>query len=104
MQRANLAAAGFASEDIDYVMCTHLHANHVGWNTRLVHGRWMPTFANARYLFARQEWEYWERAEIRARSSRPVSPCGQLHRSHPQGRDAGNAATGDTISAQAAKQ
>ena len=47
---ANLAAAGFMPEDIDYVLCTHLHADHVGWNTRLVGGRWVPTFPNARYL------------------------------------------------------
>jgi metallo-beta-lactamase superfamily protein len=62
----NLAAAGFASEDIDYVLCTHLHADHVGWNTRLLDGRWVPTFPNARYLFARQEWEHWRVAEWRA--------------------------------------
>jgi glyoxylase-like metal-dependent hydrolase (beta-lactamase superfamily II) len=64
---ANLGAAGLAPEDIDFVLCTHLHADHVGWNTRLVDGRWVPTFPNARYLFARQEWEHWERAELRAR-------------------------------------
>jgi glyoxylase-like metal-dependent hydrolase (beta-lactamase superfamily II) len=63
---ANLAAAGFKPEDIDYVLCTHLHADHVGWNTRLVSGRWVPTFPNARYLFARQEWEHWRVAELRA--------------------------------------
>jgi glyoxylase-like metal-dependent hydrolase (beta-lactamase superfamily II) len=63
---ANLAAAGFAPEDIDYVLCTHLHADHVGWNTRLLNGRWMPTFPNARYLFAREEWEHWRVAEWRA--------------------------------------
>jgi Sigma-70 region 3/Metallo-beta-lactamase superfamily len=63
---ANLAAAGFAPEDIDYVLCTHLHADHVGWNTRLLNGRWMPTFPNARYLFAREEWEHWRAAESRA--------------------------------------
>jgi glyoxylase-like metal-dependent hydrolase (beta-lactamase superfamily II) len=63
---ANLAAAGFAPDDIDYVLCTHLHADHVGWNTRLVGGRWVPTFPNARYLFARREWEHWERDELRA--------------------------------------
>jgi glyoxylase-like metal-dependent hydrolase (beta-lactamase superfamily II) len=63
---ANLAAAGFAPEDIDYVLCTHLHADHVGWNTRLFDGRWVPTFPNARYLFARQEWEHWRVAELRA--------------------------------------
>jgi hypothetical protein len=39
----------------------------VGWNTRLIDGRWVPTFPNASYLFARQEWERWEHAELRAR-------------------------------------
>ena len=55
----NLAAIGLAPEDIDFVMCTHLHADHVGWNTRLLDGRWVPTFPNARYLFARTEYEHW---------------------------------------------
>ena len=55
----NLAAIGLAPQDIDFVMCTHLHADHVGWNTRLAGGRWVPTFANARYLFARTEYEHW---------------------------------------------
>ena len=64
---ANLAAAGFAPEDIDYVLCTHLHADHVGWNTRLLGGRWVPTFPKARYLFALQEWEHWRVAELRDR-------------------------------------
>lgn len=48
---ASLAAAGVTPDDIDYVMCTHLHTDHVGWNTRLENGRWVPTFPNARYLF-----------------------------------------------------
>jgi glyoxylase-like metal-dependent hydrolase (beta-lactamase superfamily II) len=55
-----LAALGLAPEDIDYVMCTHLHSDHVGWNTRLVDGRWVPTFPNARYVFTRKELEAWE--------------------------------------------
>ena len=55
-----LAEAGVSPEDIDFVCCTHLHADHVGWNTRLQDGRWVPTFPNARYLFARKEVEYWE--------------------------------------------
>ena len=55
-----LAAAGAHPEQIDYVFCTHLHADHVGWNTRLKDGRWVPTFPNARYIFARREYEYWE--------------------------------------------
>ncbi len=55
----NLAALGLAPDDVDFVMCTHLHADHVGWNTRLLDGRWVPTFPNARYLFARTEYEHW---------------------------------------------
>ena len=50
-----LAAAGFSVNDIDYVMCTHLHVDHVGWNTRLENGRWVPTFPKARYVFGKQE-------------------------------------------------
>ncbi|MEM7270796.1 MAG: MBL fold metallo-hydrolase [Pseudomonadota bacterium] len=47
---AALTAAGVGPEDVDYVLCTHLHADHVGWNTKLEDGRWVPTFPNARYL------------------------------------------------------
>jgi glyoxylase-like metal-dependent hydrolase (beta-lactamase superfamily II) len=54
-----LTAAGFAPESIDTVLCTHLHVDHVGWNTRLVEGQWVPTFANARYIFGRTEYEHW---------------------------------------------
>ena len=56
---ADLAAAGFPAESIDVVVCTHLHVDHVGWNTMLVDGRWQPTFPNARYVFAQPELEYW---------------------------------------------
>ena len=55
-----LAAAGYEPEDIDIVLCTHLHFDHVGWNTILVDGEWVPTFPNARYLFGRTEYEYWD--------------------------------------------
>ncbi len=54
-----LAAAGYATRDIDTVVCTHLHFDHVGWNTRLVEGKWVVTFTNARYLIGRVEWEHW---------------------------------------------
>ncbi|MBV9628971.1 MAG: MBL fold metallo-hydrolase [Xanthobacteraceae bacterium] len=54
-----LAASGFSVADIDFVMCTHLHVDHVGWNTRLDNGRWVPTFPKARYVFAKSEYEYW---------------------------------------------
>jgi len=56
---SDLASAGLKPEDIDIVMCTHLHADHVGWNTRLHNGGWVPTFPNARYLFAKTEVDYW---------------------------------------------
>lgn len=55
----DLAAIGLSVGDIDFVMCTHLHADHVGWNTRLVDGRWVPTFPNARYVFAETEFGFW---------------------------------------------
>ena len=55
-----LAAAGYEPEDIDIVLCTHLHFDHVGWNTIMVDGQWVPTFPNARYLFGRTEYEYWD--------------------------------------------
>ncbi len=55
----DLTAAGYPPGSIDTVMCTHLHVDHVGWNTRLVDGRWEPTFSNARYLFHRPEFEYY---------------------------------------------
>jgi glyoxylase-like metal-dependent hydrolase (beta-lactamase superfamily II) len=54
-----LAAAGFSVDDIDFVMCTHLHPDHVGWNTRMENGRWVPTFPKAHYVFAKQEFDYW---------------------------------------------
>jgi len=54
-----LRAAGFRPDDIDVVVCTHFHVDHVGWNTRLEDGRWVPTFPRARYLFVQAEWDYW---------------------------------------------
>ncbi|WP_439813620.1 MBL fold metallo-hydrolase [Zavarzinia sp. CC-PAN008] len=54
-----LTDAGIPPETIDIVLCTHMHVDHVGWNTRLVDGQWVPTFPNARYLFAREEYEHW---------------------------------------------
>jgi glyoxylase-like metal-dependent hydrolase (beta-lactamase superfamily II) len=56
----DLARLGVRAEDVDFVMCTHLHVDHVGWNTRLIDGRWVPTFPNAKYIFAREEYAFWE--------------------------------------------
>lgn len=55
----NLAATGLSVNDIDFVMCTHLHTDHVGWNTRLENGRWVPTFPKAKYVFAERELAHW---------------------------------------------
>ena len=59
----NFAATGVSMDKIDYVMCTHLHVDHVGWNTKLVNGQWVPTFNNAKYVFSDRELEYWTEQE-----------------------------------------
>ena len=56
-----LIALGVHPEEVDYVLCTHLHADHVGWNTRLDNGRWVPTFPNAKYIFHKDEYRHWEK-------------------------------------------
>ncbi|HCB34626.1 MAG TPA: MBL fold metallo-hydrolase [Acidimicrobiaceae bacterium] len=56
---ADITAARFGSDDVDTVVCTHLHVDHVGWNTHLVDGAWVPTFGRAQYLFVTEEFEYW---------------------------------------------
>lgn len=61
-----LAAIGLTVADIDVVMCTHLHADHVGWNTRLENGRWVPTFPRARYLFSAKELAHWQAQNAKA--------------------------------------
>lgn len=53
-------SAGLSFADITHVFCTHLHFDHTGWNTRLVNGRWVPTFPNAKYIFHKDEYAYWE--------------------------------------------
>jgi glyoxylase-like metal-dependent hydrolase (beta-lactamase superfamily II) len=63
-----LADARVKPEDIDIVLCSHLHVDHVGWNTRLDNGRWVPTFPNARYLISRREWDHWQAAGAAALS------------------------------------
>ncbi len=66
----NLAAAGVRPEEVDVVLCTHLHADHVGWNTRLSGGRWVPTFPNARYVIARAEFDEF----MRQHNAKPEVP------------------------------
>jgi glyoxylase-like metal-dependent hydrolase (beta-lactamase superfamily II) len=61
-----LAASGFSVGDIDFVMCTHLHVDHVGWNTRLENGRWVPTFPKARYVFGKTEFDHWSKENAKA--------------------------------------
>ena len=93
----DLETAGYAPDTIDTVLCTHLHVDHVGWNTMLVGGQWVPTFPNARYLFARTEWEHWDANDdetvygpVLADSVRPVVEAGLVdlvemdHRVCPQ--------------------
>jgi glyoxylase-like metal-dependent hydrolase (beta-lactamase superfamily II) len=79
----DLAAAGFAPDSFDTVLCTHLHVDHVGWNTRLEDGKWVPTFAKARYVFAESEYAYWrdhstapDKAAIFADSVAPIVKAG----------------------------
>lgn len=78
----SLTAAGFAPDSIDTVVCTHLHVDHVGWNTMLVDGEWVPTFPNARYLIGRVESEHWdaygvhEDGDVYGDSVRPVIEAG----------------------------
>jgi len=80
----DLAAEGFARESIDTVLCTHLHVDHVGWNTMLVDGQWLPTFENARYLVAEQEYAHWsaegdsEQRQVMADSVAPIDAAGLI--------------------------
>ena len=70
-----LTAAGFPPDSIDTVLCTHLHVDHVGWNTKLVGGKWVPTFANARYVFGRDRIRVLARPQRRAAR---ISPCSTI--------------------------
>ncbi|GAA3845086.1 MULTISPECIES: MBL fold metallo-hydrolase [Amycolatopsis] len=80
-----LTAAGFAPESVDLVVLTHLHTDHVGWNTRLVDGEWVPTFPRARYLTSRAERDFWSgydmdepRRQMFRDSVEPVADAGLL--------------------------
>lgn len=79
----DLQSAGYDRYEIDTVMCTHLHVDHVGWNTMLVDGHWLPTFPNARYLMGETEFNYWDKTApdelnggIMEDSVRPVFDAG----------------------------
>src|SRR5438445_11453133 len=72
---ADLARVGVKPEEVDYVMCTHLHWDHVGWNTRLDNGRWVPTFPNARYVMAKNEFDYWTEQNARNRCHPSMTAC-----------------------------
>ena len=67
----NLKATGVSVDQIDYVMCTHLHVDHVGWNTKLENGRWVPTFPKAKYVFSDRELAYWTETEQKDREMAP---------------------------------
>jgi glyoxylase-like metal-dependent hydrolase (beta-lactamase superfamily II) len=66
---AGLAAQGVRPEEVTHVMCTHLHWDHVGWNTRLVNGEWVPTFPNARVVMAKREYDHWNTVYAREKAS-----------------------------------
>ena len=78
-----LKAAGVTPGQVDFVLCTHLHVDHVGWNTSLVNGRWEPTFPNARYVFNQGEYDFWskttdeEQAETFRDSVLPILEAGK---------------------------
>jgi glyoxylase-like metal-dependent hydrolase (beta-lactamase superfamily II) len=88
----DLAEAGFPRETVDTVLCTHLHVDHVGWNTMLVDNRWVPTFPKARYLFSRAEWEYWRQipdnadGDVIGDSVRPILEAGLADLIEPRHR------------------
>ena len=82
----DLEAAGFPPQSVDLVVATHMHGEHVGWNTRLVDGEWVPTFPNARYLWVDHEWEHMTElseqaggdSELMKNSLRPVFDAGRV--------------------------
>ena len=78
----DMEGLGWTRDNVDAVVCTHLHVDHVGWNTMLVDGQWVPTFPNARYLIGKREFEFWsaekeeETQQILSDSVRPILDAG----------------------------
>ena len=90
---ASLAALGVTPSDVDAVVCTHLHFDHVGWNTTLSSGGWVPTFPNARYLLPTADLAYYASADADhvtfpscVDSVRPLVEQGMVDRSAPAPR------------------
>jgi len=80
----HLSEAGWSRDEVDAVVCTHLHVDHVGWNTVLVGGKWVPTFANARYVFGKAEYEHWrdhsdapDKLAVFSDSVKPIADAGK---------------------------
>jgi glyoxylase-like metal-dependent hydrolase (beta-lactamase superfamily II) len=71
-----LLAAGVRPEEVDFVLMTHLHLDHAGWNTHYEDGHWVPTFANAKYIFSRSEQRY--NASLSGHKPAPDLPPPQL--------------------------
>ena len=94
----SMAAVGWTRDSVDTVVCTHLHVDHVGWNTMLQGGKWVPTFPKARYLIGEKEYAHWsaegdaEQQEILSDSIKPVFEAGLVdfvpmdHRISPEVR------------------
>jgi glyoxylase-like metal-dependent hydrolase (beta-lactamase superfamily II) len=80
----HLDEAGWSRESVDAVVCTHLHVDHVGWNTMLDKGTWVPTFPKARYVIARREYDFWsahddaEQRTMMADSVQPIVDAGLI--------------------------
>jgi glyoxylase-like metal-dependent hydrolase (beta-lactamase superfamily II) len=78
----HMAELGWTRDSVDTVVCTHLHVDHVGWNTMLEDGKWVPTFPKARYLIGRTEFAHWsaegdgDAQEILADSVQPILDAG----------------------------
>jgi glyoxylase-like metal-dependent hydrolase (beta-lactamase superfamily II) len=83
-----LSSHGVSTEDIDIVICTHLHVDHVGWNTKIVDGEWLSTFPKAQYLITQSDYEYWSKLSEETHlprtgdyfndSVRPVAEAGRI--------------------------